>query len=78
MDITMMIISLVSMIATVISCVVAVKAKNEVRRISLKVNTGQVDESKVNNKGNIEIGNTGQNAGVMAGITTGGIKNNAK
>ncbi|MFD2671190.1 hypothetical protein [Marinicrinis sediminis] len=78
MDITMMIISLISMIATVISCVVAVKAKNEVKRISLMVNTGQVHESKVDNKGDIEISNTGQNTGVMAGITTGGIKNNAK
>lgn len=66
------------MIATVISCATAVKAKNEVKRISLMVNTGQLHESKVDNKGNIEISNTGQNTGVITGITTGGIKNNVK
>jgi hypothetical protein len=72
MDIIMFIISLVSMIATVISCTVAVKAKNEVKRLSLKIQAGEVIGSKVN--GDISLNNNGNNSGVMAGVVTGGDK----
>jgi hypothetical protein len=80
MDIIMMIIGLISMVATVISCIIAVRAKNESKRIlsniqSVTLNTGQ---QEVENEGDFEIENSGHNDGVMAGIVTGGIKNDKK
>ncbi|MDP7979908.1 hypothetical protein [Bacillus multifaciens] len=82
MDILMMIISLISMIATVISCVIAVRAKNESKKILNKVehsisNTGnqKIKDTSVKNEGDIKIDNEGTNKGVMAGVVTGGIKN---
>ncbi|PFI68966.1 hypothetical protein COJ57_26565 [Bacillus cereus] len=82
MDILMMLISLISMIATVISCIIAVKAKNESEKILNKVknniyNTGnqKIKDTSVKNEGDINIDNNGTNSGTMAGIVTGGIKN---
>ena len=78
MDLVMMIISLISMIATVISCIIAVKARNEVKRISLAIKADEFVNSKVNINGDVRLNNNGENSGVMAGVVTGGINNNAK
>ncbi|MGA5691343.1 hypothetical protein [Cytobacillus pseudoceanisediminis] len=83
MEVAMFVITLVSMVATVISCIIAVKAKNESRNILAtiqNINTGtqNLQNKSVKNKGRIDIKNSGENDGVMAGIVTGGISNNAK
>lgn len=85
MDIIMMIIGLISMVATVISCIIAVRAKNESKRIlnniqSIAVNTGtqEIQNHTVETKGDIDIENSGNNDGVMAGVVTGGINNGKK
>lgn len=78
----MFVITFISMIATVVSCVIAVKAKNESKKILntiQNINNGnqKIGNNRVDNRGNIDIENSGENDGVMAGIVTGGI-NNAK
>ena len=80
MDIGMLIISFISMIATVCSCIISVKSKNEAKRIlgeikSINVNTGAqaIQDNKVKNKGDIDISNSGNNSGIIGGIITGGI-----
>ncbi|OPD34206.1 ATP synthase subunit C [Clostridium botulinum] len=78
MDTVMLLISLISMIATVISCIIAVKAKNEAQKIWTNIKNQEFKDSSVKNEGDIHIGNSGNNKGVMGGIITGGVNKNAK
>jgi len=83
MDIAMFIVTLISMIATVVSSIIAVKAKNESKRILNQlqiINSGKqsFQSSILENSGDIEMENSGDNDGVIAGVVTGGINNNGK
>lgn len=83
MDVAMLVITLISMIATVVSCIIAVRAKNESKKIlntiqNINTGTQNLQNNSVKNKGKIDINNSGKNDGVMGGIVTGGISNNAK
>lgn len=85
MDKVMLAVNLISMVATVVSCIVAVRSKNEANRILtemkiLNVNTGvqAVQGENVNNNAKIDIKNTGKNEGVIGGIITGGVTNSDK
>lgn len=78
MNTAMLVVSVISTIATIISCVIAVRAKNEVQRIVLSINSGNAREANVNNKGNFRLNNSGENYGVMGGVITGGVTNSVK
>ena len=58
-----LIISIITMIANIISCWIAVKAKNEAKSILVKIEN--------NNQNNVN--NRGVNAGVMATQISGGV-----
>lgn len=55
-------------IATIISTVIAVRAKEEAKTI-LK----QIKEGNIKNSGKIEVKNNGQNTGIINGINSGDI-----
>ncbi|ACA53854.1 hypothetical protein EXN65_20780 [Clostridium botulinum] len=78
MDTVMLLISLISMIATVISCIIAVKAKNETQKIWTNIKNQEFKDGSVKNEGDIHIGNSGNNKGIMGGIITGGVNKNAE
>lgn len=66
-----LILTAIGTVATVISTIVAVDAKNEAKKI-----LNQVKEEKsrnVTNSGEVEIANKGNNSGVISGINTGEI-----
>ncbi|MBY0118353.1 hypothetical protein [Paenibacillus xylanexedens] len=75
-------IGLISMVATVVSTVIAIKAKNEAKIILNEVKNIEMNSKSRNhdikNKGKINIKNEGDNDGVMAGIVTGGIDKGVK
>ncbi|SDF03600.1 hypothetical protein SAMN04488542_10525 [Fontibacillus panacisegetis] len=77
MDITMLIISIASMIATIISTIFAIKAKNEARLILTQIKNTEINSDlqkhDIKNSGKIDVENSGKNNGIMAGIVTGGI-----
>ena len=54
--------------ATIISTVIAVRAKEEAKSI-LK----QIKEGNIKNSGKIEVKNNGQNTGIINGINSGDI-----
>jgi len=70
------------MVATVVSTVIAIKAKNEAKIILNEVKNIEINSKSRNhdikNKGKINIKNEGDNDGVMAGIVTGGIDKGVK
>lgn len=83
MDVALFIISFISMIATVVSTVIAVKVKNESKEMLktihyINLGTQSIQNNNVKNKGEIDIKNSGKNEGIIAGILTGVITNNAK
>ena len=66
-----LILTAIGTVATVISRVVAVSAKNEAKKI-LK----QIKEEKsrnVTNRGQVNVTNSGNNSGVISGINSGEI-----
>ncbi|MBR6643694.1 MAG: hypothetical protein IKL28_08555 [Lachnospiraceae bacterium] len=66
-----LILTAIGTVATVISTIIAVAAKNEAKKI-----LNQVKEEKsrnVTNSGEIKVTNKGKNSGVMSGINTGEI-----
>lgn len=76
MDSIMMILTVIGTCATVMSTILAIKAKNEAQEI-LK----EVREEKnriINNKGKIDIKNTGSNSGIISGINAGEMSNGKK
>lgn len=82
METVMLVISIVSMIATVISTIIAIKAKNEAKVILTEIKSGDIKSNNqrhnIKNKGKIDINNSGNNEGVMAGIVSGGIQQHDK
>lgn len=70
MDINKMaaIATIIGAIATIISTVIAVRAKEEAKSI-LK----QIKEGNIKNSGKIEVKNNGQNTGIINGINSGDI-----
>lgn len=76
MDSIMMILTVIGTCAIVMSTILAIKAKNEAQEI-LK----EVREEKnriINNKGKIDIKNTGSNSGIISGINAGEMSNGKK
>ena len=57
-----LILTAIGTVATVISTVIAVRAKNEAK-----------DILKLKNKGNVKVKNSGNNSGIMSGINSGEI-----
>lgn len=71
MDYLMLILTAIGTTATVVSAVIAVKAKNEAKDI-LK----QIKEEKsrnIRNSGDVRVANSGNNSGVLSGINSGDI-----
>jgi hypothetical protein len=66
-------LTIVGTVATIISTVVAVKAKNEARDILQEINKEK--NRNVQSKGNLKVKNVGENAGVINGINSGDIHN---
>ena len=60
--------TIIGAIATIISTVIAVRAKEEAKSI-LK----QIKEGNIKNSGKIEVKNNGQNTGIINGINSGDI-----
>lgn len=69
MELTMLILTGIGTIATIISTVIAVRAKNEVKRI-LNI-TKNNNNRNANNTGSIKVKNSGINMGEISGISTG-------
>lgn len=78
MDIIMLIISLIAMVATVVSCFITIKAKNEVKEIVNSINLYKKDDSSAQSKGGVKIKNSGTNSGVIGGVVSGGINKETK
>lgn len=79
METAMFVITLLGTIATVFSCVITIKAKNESKSILKNiqdVNNGI--QYSGSNSGNSNISNTGNNEGVMAGAIVGEVNNDKK
>lgn len=68
MEYVMCILTTIGTVATIISTVIAVKAKNEAKSI--------LDESRnVSNSGKTTVSNSGSNSGTMAGQNSGEVHN---
>ena len=72
MDVSL-IVSIISMIATVGSLIVAMKAKSDVKELSQKIINIENDFSNKINKSDSKSVNHGINSGVMARDVTGGV-----
>lgn len=66
-----LILTAIGTVATVISTIVAVSAKNEAKKILKQVK--EENSHNVTNGGEVEVTNKGNNSGVMSGINTGEI-----
>lgn len=76
MEMIMLILTVIGTFATVISTVIAVRAKNEAHRT-----LNEIKEEKnrnMTNYGSVEISNSGKNSGVISGINTGEVSGNVK
>lgn len=58
-------------VATVISTVVAVRAKNESKKILEQIR--EEYSRNIENKGNVQVSNSGDNSGILAGNNSGDI-----
>ena len=63
-----LILTAIGTVATVISAVIAIRAKNEAQDI-LK----QIKEEHSRNVGNVNVENNGSNSGIMSGFNSGEI-----
>ena len=59
----------VGAVATIISTIIAVRAKNEAKNILHQIKEEQ--SRNVTNSGHVEITNSGTNSGIVSGINTG-------
>lgn len=66
-----LILTAIGTVATVISTVIAIRAKNEAREILKQIKEER--SRNVSNKGNVNIENKGSNSGIMSGINSGEI-----
>lgn len=76
MDNIMLILTIIGTCATVISTVLAIRAKNEAREILKEIK--EEKNRNINNKGKIDIKNTGTNSGIISGINAGEVGNGKK
>lgn len=76
MEIVMLILTFIGTIATIISTIIAIRAKNEAQKILLEIHS-QSDRN-INNSGNIGINNSGINTGTIHGINTGEVNSHVK
>lgn len=65
-----LILTAIGTVATVISTVIAVRAKNEAKVILKKI---EEHSRNIKNKGNVKVENGGNNSGIMSGINSGEI-----
>lgn len=66
-----LILTAIGTVATVISTIIAVRAKNEVKKI-----LNQIKEERSRNiksSGEVHVTNSGNNSGIMSGINSGDI-----
>lgn len=66
-----LILNAIGTFATVISTVVAVRAKNETKDILKQIK--EEHSRNIMNKGNIKVENSGKNSGIISGINSGEI-----
>ena len=67
----MLILNAIGIFATVISTVVAVRAKNETKDILKQIK--EEHSRNIMNKGNVKVENSGNNSGIISGINSGEI-----
>lgn len=70
MESASLILSFISTIAAVVSAVVAVSAKHDVKELKSHINGNH----NLQNSGRIDINNMGENHGVVSGVNTGEIR----
>ena len=66
-----LILTAIGTVATVISTVIAIRAKNEAQDILKQIK--EEHSRNVRNKGNVNVENNGSNSGIMRGINSGEI-----
>lgn len=66
-----LVLNAIGTFATVISTVVAVRAKNETKDILKQIK--EEHSRNIMNKGNIKVENSGKNSGIISGINSGEI-----
>ena len=66
-----LILTAIGTVATVISTVIAIRAKNEAQDILKQIK--EEHSRNVRNKGNVNVENNGSNSGIMIGINSGEI-----
>lgn len=64
-----LILTAIGTVATVISTVIAIRAKNEAQDILKQIK--EEHSRNVRNKGNVNVENNGSNSGIMSGINSG-------
>lgn len=81
MEWAMFIITLISTIATVTSCIVAVRAKNqcqiylkEIKNLTIGIDKSQHGNVKT---GSVKVTNPGYNEGIIAGVISGEVNQDA-
>lgn len=73
MDNIMLILTAIGTCATILSTILAVKAKNEAKEILKEIKKEK--NRNISNTGKIVIENTGTNSGIMSSINSGEINN---
>lgn len=71
MDIIILIFTGIGAIATVVSTVIAIRAKNEAKCILEQIKSEE-NQNAING-GSIDIRNTGSNSGIISGMNTGDV-----
>ena len=66
-----LIFTAIGTVATVISTIIAVRAKNESKRILEQIK--EEHSRNIENKGNMRVSNSGNNSGILIGNTSGDI-----
>ena len=66
-----LILTAIGTVATDISTVIAIRAKNEAQDILKQIK--EEHSRNVRNKGNVNVENNGSNSGIMSGINSGEI-----
>lgn len=66
-----LILTAIGTVATVISTVIAVRAKNEARDILKQIK--EEHSRNIRNNGDVKVENSGVNSGIMSGINSGEI-----
>ncbi|MBN1039059.1 hypothetical protein DVW12_10125 [Clostridium botulinum] len=69
-------ISVISMLAGVISAIIAVKSKNESKKILKEIKEINIDQGIHSNSDNVNV--SGGNNGIVAGTIQGGVAHNGR